>query len=409
MLSLTQHQARLLQLAAQGLLLRPRGRPAKADVVAVINRMRLLQIDSINVVARSPYMVLYSRLGAYPLAWLEELLADGALVETWAHEACFVTSDDYPMHAGFRSERSHHWAYRHAARMHAEHREGMDALLEKIRVDGPMRAADFERTGEGKSGGWWGWKPEKRWLEAWFALGDLMVLRRENFQRVYDLAGRVRKELPTGDVPTGDLSVEALRERFMALSVAALGVAPARQIADYFRLKPRVTDAGLASLLSTGELIRVTVTGWEWPAYIHRDHAGLAGRAAAGKLRATHTTLLSPFDPLIWDRDRASAVFDFDYTLECYTPAPRRRYGYYVLPILHRGRLVGRLDAKAHRADGLFEVKGLWLEPGVEADEVLVAALAGAIAECARWHGTPRVDIVRSEPKSLAAALRRAL
>ena len=142
---------------------------------------------------------------------------------------------------------------------------------------------------------------------------------------------------------------------------------------------------------------------------MHRDNAGLLERAQRGRLQATHTTLLSPFDPVVWDRARASAMFGFDYTLECYTPAPKRRYGYFVLPILRRGRLVGRLDAKAHRVDGTFEVKKIFLEPSVKMDDTLVADIAAAIQASADWHETPRVVIRRSDPKDLVKPLRQAL
>ena len=149
--------------------------------------------------------------------------------------------------------------------------------------------------------------------------------------------------------------------------------------------------------------------GWENPAYVHAGHVELARLAVAGKLRASHTTLLSPFDPVVWDRSRASALFGFDYTIECYVPEAKRRYGYFVLPILHRGALVGRLDAKAHRQDGVFEVKRIHLQAGVKVDEGFVAAIAKAIQACAEWHATAAVRVLRSDPPSFAAALRRAL
>jgi uncharacterized protein YcaQ len=396
-------QARRLHLAAQGLL-RPLGRrPRPADVVAAIERMRLLQIDSIHVVARSPYLVLHARLGDYDQGWLDQALVQGRIAECWAHEACFVPAADLPLHRAWR-ERGAHWAHRHAARMHREHRAEMDELLERIRTQGPVRAADFPRADRGVSG-WWEWKPEKRWLEAWFALGELMVPRRERFQRVYDLADRVLAGL---DPPfeASALDPAALRRRFILDSVRALGIAQARWIADYYRLKPTVDEAELAALVAAGELIAVPVRGWDVPGYVHRDHAPLLDRARAGQLRATHTTLLSPFDPLVWDRARAQAMFDFEYTIECYTPAPRRRYGYYVLPILHRGVLVGRLDAKAHRGERVFEIKALFLEPGQERSPRLVTEVADAIARTARWHGTPAVRLERSEPAAFGRALR---
>jgi uncharacterized protein YcaQ len=400
-------QARLLQLHAQGLLQPPRRRARRADLVAAIARMCLLQIDTIHVVARSPYLVLHSRLGDYPMAWLDEALAQGRLAECWAHEACFVSAADIARHRGGHDRRAHHWAQRNAARMHREQRVEMDALLAGIRASGPVRAADFARSEGADKPGWWAWKPEKRWLEAWFALGELMVARRENFQRVYDLAENVLARLdPPFDAFAPALAADAQRQRCIADTVRALGVTPAAWIADYFRLKPKVGDRELAPLLASGELLAVAVQGWASPGYVHRDHAETLEKALRGRLRATRTTLLSPFDPLIWDRARVLAMFDFEYTIECYTPAAKRRYGYFVLPILHRGQLVGRLDAKAHRGDGVFEVKALFLQPGVEAGTRLLHDLAGAITATAHWHGTPRVVLGTKVPASLARGLR---
>ena len=408
MLSLA--QARLLQLVAQGLLQPLRRRARRDDVVATIERMRLLQIDTIHVVARSPYLVLHARLGDYPMVWLDEALAQGRLAECWAHEACFVSAADVAWHRGGHDQRTHHWAHRRAARMHREQRADMDALLAGIRASGPVRAADFARREGASKPGWWEWKPEKHWLEAWFALGELMVARRDNFQRVYDLAEHVLARLdPPFDVAADTLTAAGLRQRAIVDSVRALGVTQACWIADYFRLKPKVTERELAPLLVTGELLAVPVKGWDRPGYVHRDHAGVLTKAMRGRLRATHTALLSPFDPLVWDRARALAMFDFEYTIECYTPAAKRRYGYFVLPILHRGRLVGRLDAKAHRGDGVFEVKALFLEPGVVPEANLVQALAKVIAGTAHWHGTPDIRLGRTQPATLMKPLWAAL
>ncbi|HET6430966.1 winged helix-turn-helix domain-containing protein [Dyella sp.] len=406
--ALTLPQARRLQLHAQGLLqpLRRRARPP--DLVAAIARMRMLQIDTIHVVARSPYLVLHARLGDYPMHWLDEALAAGRIAECWAHEACFVPAADFPLHDAWRRQRGHHWAHRSAARMHREHRAEMEALLERVAQHGPVRAADFAREDRGVSG-WWEWKPEKRWLEAWFALGELMVLRRDKFQRVYELAARVRERLDPATAVAGDLSAAALRRRFIVDTVRALGVTPARWIADYYRLKPQVTDAELAPLLREGVLQAVAVDGWNAPGYVHVDELPALAATRAGRLRATHTALLSPFDPLVWDRARALGMFGFDYALECYTPAPKRQFGYFVLPILHRGELVGRLDAKAHRAGGQFEVKALFLEPAVQPDDRLWRELALALQRLAQWHGTPVVRVGPSRPASWARALQGAL
>lgn len=406
---LTLAQARALQLAAQGLLQPLRRRPRRGDVVAAIERMRLLQIDTIHVVARSPYLVLHARLGDYPMAWLDDALAAGQLAECWAHEACLVSASDIGWHRAWRVQRLQHWAQRHAARVQDEHRTEMDALLAHIRANGPVRAADFTRAPGSAAGkpGWWEWKPEKRWLEACFALGELMVARRENFQRVYDLADRVLARLdPPLDPSASTAAAAMVRQRFIADTVRALGITPAAWIADYHRLKPAVTERELAPLLESGELLALPVQGWKTPGYVHRDHAQALDKARQGRLRATHTALLSPFDPLVWDRARARAMFDFDYSLECYTPAARRRYGYYVLPVLHRGQVIGRLDAKAHRAEGMFEVKALFLQPGTVLAPRLVQALANTIRDTARWHSTPQVRLGRCQPAALAPMLR---
>jgi len=401
---LSPQQARNLHLAAQGLLLAPRAQATRRRLLATIERMQLLQIDTIHVVARSPYFVLFSRLGGYPQQWLDEALGKGRIFECWAHEACFAPIANYALQRG--GSRTHHWADKHAQRMHRDHREGMDRVLAHVQQHGAVKSSAFDRPRQG-GGGWWGWKDEKRWLEALFARGELMILRRENFQRVYDLTERVLARI--GIDAVANVSAPQVRREHAVRSVRALGVAQARWIADYFRSAKRFTDAELQPLVDTGELIRVEVKAWDQCAYVHREHAALLDRARRGLLRASHSTLLSPFDPVVWDRARASAMFGFDYTLECYTPGPKRRYGYFVLPILRRGRLVGRLDAKAHRADGTFEVRKIFLETGTGVDDSLTSDIAGAIQRCADWHETPRVVVRRSDPPGFAKMLREAL
>ncbi len=398
-------QARCLQLAAQGLL-QPTARTATRGALrACIARMGLLQIDTIHVVARSPYLVLFSRLGPYPQSWLDEALTKGEVFETWAHEACFAPIDDLNAHRLFNRETRKHWGLVNAQKSHAQQRAELDKLLAHIRDNGPVKTSDFERT-EGKGSAWWGWKDEKRWLEALFATGELMVARREKFQRVYDLAERVAPQLAASlEAPTPG----QVRNRFIEKSVAALGITQARWVHDYYRSKPRLKDADLDALVEQGNLLRVRVDGWDAPAYVHASQAALLKKAIAGKLLPTHTALLSPFDPIVWDRERALAMFDFDYRLECYTPEAKRVHGYFVLPILCRGELIGRLDAKAHRAEGVFEVKALHAQSGAAWTESQIADVAQAIQRCANWHATPKVTISQTRPAKLAAALKRAL
>jgi uncharacterized protein len=396
---LTEEGARRVLLAAQGLARRPRRKARKADVLEAVRRMGTLQIDTISVVARSPYLVLWSRLGDYDPRWLDELLAEGALFEYWAHEACFLAREDYPLFRNRMLDRSWvGWRYSHAVMQ--KHAADVTRILDAIRENGPVRSADFERK-DGGSGAWWGWKPEKRILESLFTAGELMIARREGFQRVYDLRERVLPEWDDALLP----SVDEARRALVLKAVRALGVAKARWVADYYRMSKKETPALVRALADEGALIRVAVDGWKEPAFVHPDHREAAEEAAAGGLKPVLTTVLSPFDPLVWDRARGRELFGFDYRLECYTPAPKRVYGYYVLPVLHRGALVGRLDAKAHRKEGVFEVKAFYLEPGVRPTKTLLAEVAKALREAAAWHGTPAVAVRRSHPPELAARL----
>ncbi|MGB3424319.1 MAG: crosslink repair DNA glycosylase YcaQ family protein [Castellaniella sp.] len=397
-------QARKLHLAAQGLLSTPRRKATRQDLRRCIERMQLLQIDTIHVVARSPYLVLFSRLGAYPPAWLDAALAEGHVFETWAHEACFAPTADVPLHRSYNQQARSHWGLKRAQDQVLSHRPQLDALLAHIDAHGPVKSSDFERQ-DGQSGGWWGWKDEKRWLETLFATGELMVARRDKFQRVYDLSHRVCPSLADAPVP----DAAEVHAQFIAKAVLALGITQARWINDYFRQKPRLKDADLDMLVARGVLQRVAVQGWSSPGYVHRQHADLLQQTLDGHLRATHTTLLSPFDPLVWDRERASALWGFDYRIECYTPEEKRTYGYFVLPILHRGALVGRLDAKAHRTQGVFEIKALFLEQDITLDEAALHAVAQAIQRCADWHGTPEVCVQRTEPAALLSRLQAAV
>ncbi len=396
---LTHVQAQSVMLAAQGLLRRPPRRATKADVLRAIRQMGALQIDTIHVVARSPYLVLWSRLGDYDPRWLDELLAEGQLFEYWAHEACFLPIEDYPLYRHrMLDAASMGWKYSHE--WITAHRKEVNRLLSLIRRRGSVRSSDFTRD-DGKTGGWWEWKPEKRALEMLFTAGELMIARRHNFQRIYDLRQRV---LPSWDDSRLPPKNETQRELVLK-TVRALGITTARWVSDYFRTGTRLTHELTDKLAEEGRLLPVHIAGWEETAYFHPANRDLVNKAAEGRLRPSLTTLLSPFDPLVWDRARARLMFGFDYKLECYTPAPKRRYGYFTLPLLHRGRLIGRLDAKAHRKAGIFEIIFIHLEPGIAITDALLASTARALCECAAWHKTPEVVLRRSEPPELAALL----
>lgn len=401
-LRLTQDAARALMVAALGLDRHPERVGGKADVLAAIRRMGALQIDTIHVVARSPYLALWSRLGAYEPRWLDELLAEGAIFEYWSHEACFLPIEDYALYR-HRMLNAHSMGWKFAREWAAAHHEEIERMLAIVRERGPVRSADFARM-DGRNGGWWDWKIEKRALETLFTAGELMIARRQNFQRVYDLRERVLPAWDDSQLPP----IDQVHHNLALKAVRALGITTARWAPDYFRTKRQSTAPLLATLAEAGLLLRVHVEGWQNEAYIHPDNVPLAEAAAAGALQPNLTTLLSPFDPLVWDRARAQAVFGFDYRIECYTPAAKRRYGYFTLPILHRGALIGRLDPKAHRKERRFEVKALHLEPGIAITDDLVAAVGGAIKACAAWHGAPEVVISRSDPPDLAPLVQRA-
>lgn len=378
--------ARALHLAAQGLLRPPQRKAKKADVLAAIQRMALLQIDTISVVARSPYLVLWSRLGHYDTQWLEQHLSEGALFEYWAHEACFVPTEDFRL-LRHRMLDPSSMGWKHSANWIKMHQADINKLLKHVAVNGPVQSKDFARAEGAKGSGWWDWKPEKRHLEALFTTGKLMVAERRSFQRVYDVTERVLPQWSDArDLPSpANARMEMIRK-----SCRALGVVKPQWVADYYRLRLSgrgKADSALYDLVDSGELIPVRVDGSVADAFVHSEYHDLLELAAHGQLKSTVTTLLSPFDPVVWDRKRAADLFDFDYRIECYTPAPKRVYGYFVLPILSRGKIVGRLDAKAHRAQGVFEIKALYLEPNVNTTKRLAADIHGAISRCASWHG----------------------
>jgi uncharacterized protein YcaQ len=386
--------ARNLMLAAQGLAQLPPLPAEKKDVLAAIRRMGALQIDSIHVIARSPYLVLWSRLGDFTCAWLDESLAEGALFEHWAHAMCLLPVEDYRLYRRFMLDGTQGWG--DAADWAQVHPELVERVTERIRQEGGLRSADFKNDHK-PAGGWWNWKEEKIALENLFTLGELMIARRQGFQRVYDLRSRVLPDWEDGANAANVPSHEEVLQAFTLQAVRALGVSLEDWVPDYFRLPKKGNAQRLEALVETGQLRRVEIESLPGPAYLDP--------AVVSEEPVSLTTLLSPFDPLVWDRRRLKDLFGFDYTIECYTPASRRRFGYFTLPILHRGALVGRLDPKAHRAEGLFEVKALALEPGVETSDDLVDGLASALRRLAAWHDTPELIIRRTEPAGLAEQL----
>lgn len=290
---------------------------------------------------------------------LDEALRRGELMEYWAHEACFLPRRDFKLirHRMLSPEKMG-WKYR-AAWMH-EHAEEIEQLVRHIQEHGPVRSADFEHAQKGVSG-WWEWKPHKRHLEGLFTAGKVMVVERRNFQRVYDLTRRV---MPHWDDERDGLSQSQAESLMLDNSARSLGIFREQWLADYYRLKRPDLKGWRESRAEQQQIIPVEVEtlGRMW---LHADLLSQLEPALNNALKATHSAVLSPFDPVVWDRKRAAQLFAFDYRLECYTPAAKRQYGYFVLPLLYRGRLVGRMDAKMHRKTGVLEVISLYLEDDI--------------------------------------------
>jgi len=403
-LTISESAARHLQLAAQGLLVEPDQPAVKTDVHRAIRQMGALQIDTIHVVARSPYMVLWSRLGDYDPHWLDELLVEGELFEYWSHAACFLPVEDFPQYRRLMIDNLRGWGNNSA--WLETHPALVEQVLDRIAREGPLKSSDFiPKNGRSPKSGWWDWKEEKIALDRLHTAGSLMIRERRNFQRVYDLTARVLPGWNDDEVPP----FETVR-RFLTLkAVRAMGIARASWVPDYFRL-PRVgNEKVLQELASQGELLQAKVEGWDEPVFFHPANLVMLQDASNSNLTSELTTLLSPFDPLVWDRVRCRHLFKFDFSLECYLPSSKRRFGYFLLPVLHRGSLVGRLDAKAHRSSGVFEVKNLYLEPETILDDQLSSGMAEALRRCARWHRTPDVQINNVEPPVFMPILKRAV
>ncbi len=407
-LTLTRDEARLLAVAAQGLDRRPRGRATRARLLATIRHLGCVQLDTISVVSRSHETVLWSRLGPYDPADLAALhYPDGHLIEYWAHAAALVPVELFPCFRrmmAFYADRDG-WA--------VANRDVLDRVLARVRDGGPVASRDFERP-DGVAAGPWDWygaKPDRRALDALWTAGELMVLKRDGFQRTYELTERVLPGALDGDPPP----LAEQHRTFTRRALAALGVATPRWAADYFRtgsrphLPPAAAAATLAALADAGEAVPATVDGLAEPAWVAPGMLGRLADLRAGRGRPTLTTLLSPFDNLIWTRARTEALFGFEYRLESYTPAPKRRYGYYTLPILHRGRLVGRLDPSYDRKSRFLTVRALHLEPGVRPTAALAAAVAWALSDLATFLGAAEVGVLLSDPEPFAPLVQSAL
>jgi uncharacterized protein YcaQ len=369
---------RRLSIAAQGYA--PRSRRATArEVEDAIGRASCIQLDSISTVERSHRIAIASRAGEYRAGTVPRLLRRGRIIEYWAHEACLLPTEDWPLFAWARQRyrRNHPWF----GDVEALHPGLSEQILEQIRERGPVSSRDFD--GEG-SGTMWNWKPAKVALEGLFSAGDLVIAGRvSGFQRVYDLPERVLpREVLDAPEPTED---DALRELVLR-AVRARGPLTEGAIAEHWRIRGRSAR------------IRPIVDGLAADGLVERlgvDDGGAVVVAEAGTdldpPRPGAAVLLSPFDNLLWDRPFARRVLDFDHVIEVYKPAPQRQYGYYVLPFLWRDRIVGRVDLKSERSEGALVVRALHLEPGVRRSRALDDAFDRALDRLRRTAGLEHV------------------
>jgi uncharacterized protein YcaQ len=389
--------ARRIALAAQGFGIPRPSTVGTRQLNLLLQRLGVLQIDSVNVFERSHYLPVFARLGPYDKALLDRLTlrAKAPYLEYWAHVATFVPRDDWPL-----------WKWR-MARMREKygkpgewvdtHPEMMRFVLDELRTHGPRAASEIEHEENVRRGPWWGLSDIKEALEYLFVFGDVVTAGRKGFERVYALPEHVLSpELLNAEVPIDDAQRELVRR-----ALRSHGIGTAKDIADYYRLYVATTARLLDELVEAGEAERVAVEGWKAPAYL------AAGARIPRRIEAA--ALLSPFDPVVWERNRALRMFGFHYRIEIYTPAPKRVYGYYTLPALVDDQLVGRIDLKSDRQAGVLRVQSAWREPHASRDAV--ERLVPVLRETAAWQGlggitvADRGDLARDLAGALGTAV----
>ena len=382
-------QARRIALAAQGFAdPKPTGRVTARHLRRVIDRIVLLQIDSVNVFSRAHYLPLFARLGPYPRDVLDQLTGyvprprNPLMFEYWAHAASLIPVELQPL-LRWRMARADEEPWPAIRRIAQENPALLDDVVRLVNDQGPIRAGDtgIPRPAP-RPGHMWNWHDGKVALEYLFYAGRVTTAKRVNFERHYDLTERVlpAEVLSRPTPPEAEAKLELVR-----LSARALGIATEPDLRDYFRISHDSGKAAVATLVESGELIPVEVAGWAAPAYVWHE----ARRPRRVEARA----LLAPFDSLVWYRERTQRLFDFFYRIEIYTPEPKRQYGYYVLPFLLGEHLVGRVDLKADRQAGVLRVQSAWIEPGHD-PRYVAGELAAELALAAQWLELEDVVVV---------------
>lgn len=384
--------------------------PSLDSIYATINQLGAVQIDTLQMVARAHYLAIWSRHGNYEQTLFDRLAFDPAqrrTFEGWYHAACYLPMHEYryqmPRQRKTR-EGGHHWYAKWIE--NPEHQALIDAVRQRIQAEGGLRTSDFENP-ETRRNSWWDWKPAKIALEYLYAYGDLMIADRPRFQRVYDLTARVLPAWADKTEPSADE-----RDRFwVERGAKALGVSLPRNPGDYTWMKITRSRPIVKQLVQDGLLVEVqgeTLTGVQ-TLIVHRDQLQGLERAANGEIHPQRTTFLNPWDNFWWAQDRDEALWGFKHVIEAYVPAPKRIYGYYSMPILHKERLVGRFDPKLERKTKRLRIKALHLEPGVAVEDELVNDLAVTMRDFMKFHQADELVIEACNPPEFAGKLMRIL
>jgi uncharacterized protein YcaQ len=368
-------EAKLLALHASGL-------SGKADktVLDVIARFGMLQIDSVNVFERAHYLPLFSRLGSFDKSELDSLTGgkNPILIEYWAHQASFIKTEDFPLY-DWRMQ----W-YRDRAAEKDSFASVNKKLIAKIRAEilanGPMTSSQFEHEDNVRKGSWWGWSDVKRSLEGMIFRGELIAAGRENFRRIYALPEQI---LPA-KILNKTIQHDTAREIVLSNAARLMGVGTVKDIANVHCQTKAEVMPYLKALLEQGIVKEVEVEGWQEKAYLHKDFFDYNFK----EIKPNLTTVLSPFDPLTWQRERALRIFNFDYKIEIYTPEPKRIYGYYCLPMLHKDKLAGRIDLKSDRQNKALLIQSAWREDSLSSAELkkFSVAITRHLEEVKKWQ-----------------------
>lgn len=389
--SISLAQARRLALGAQGFSrARPVGRIDKRHLRRVFDNVGIIQIDSVNVLARSQELVVFARLGPHPRSLIEEATANGEIFEYWVHEASHVPTDQHYLYR-WAMQQPHRWgAFRNLI---DDRPDLLDSVMQRVTEHGPIVASDLKQR-VGKKGPWWDYDDGKIAVEALFREGRLTATRRSSdFARLYDLPERV---IPADALDRPSLPEADARKELLRMAAEYHGIGTANDLIDYHRQHIPSSRPLIAELVEDGRLVEVDVESWEKPGYMAPSTNAIPRKVSA-------RALLSPFDPVVWNRERAERLFGFRYRIEIYVPKPKRQYGYYVLPFLLGDQLVGRVDLKADRANGTLLVQSAWAEPGT-AEHDVARELYEELSLMAGWLELERVEIVGAGDLSPALA-----